>query len=130
MMRLLSILLLSVILVQSCGNAVIFVNYKFNKKEITEKYCVNKSNPMLHCDGMCHMIIQLQKEEKQENIPVKSQNEKIEIILFSNVKEGPLFNDYITGGHAYSIFQLMKITFAVSFVFHPPLADTLSFYYS
>ena len=121
MKRLLSILLLSVIMVQSCGKLVIFVNYEVNKKQITEKYCVNKSNKALHCDGMCHMIIQLQKKEKQENPPVNSQNEKYEIILFSSVEEDPLFNDFITGDHAYSILQLIKITSRASSIFHPPI---------
>jgi len=119
-MRLLSILLLSVILVQSFSKAVIFVNYEINKKQITEQYCVNKSNKSLHCDGMCHMIVQLQKEEKQENPPVKSQNDKFEIILFSSVEEAPLFNIFITGDHAYSIFQLIKIKSSLSSIFHPP----------
>lgn len=120
MMRLLSILLLSVILVQSFSKMVIFINYEINKKQITEKYCVNKSNPMAHCNGMCHMIIQLQKEEKQENPPVKSQNEKFEIILFSSVEDDPLFTNYITGDYAYSILQLKKITSPTSSIFHPP----------
>lgn len=120
MKRLLTILLFTVLLVQTCSKLVIFVNYEINKKYITEKYCVNKSHPKEHCDGMCHMIKQLEKEDKQENTPVKTQNEKYEIILFSSVEEDPLFKVYITGDHAYSILQLIKITSPVSAIFHPP----------
>lgn len=120
MKQLLTILLLSVILMQTCGKLVIFVNYEINKKQITEKYCVNKDKPMAHCDGMCHMIKQLQKEEKRENTPAKNQNEKYEIILFSSVEEDLLFTIYNTGDYAYSIFQLVKITSPASSIFHPP----------
>ena len=120
MKQLLTILLLSVILMQTCGKLVIFVNYEINKKQITEKYCVNKSKPMAHCNGMCHMIKQLQKEEKQENPPVKSQTEKYEITLFSSVEEDSLSIMYITGDYSYSILQLIKITSPVSSIFHPP----------
>ena len=121
MMHLFSLLLLSVILMQSCSKVIIFVNYEINKKQITEQYCVNKSNKSLHCDGMCHVIIQLQKEEKQENTPVKNQNNKFEIILFSSVEEDPLFTNYITGDYAYPVLQLKKITSPASFIFHPPI---------
>ena len=120
MMRLFSLLLLSVMLVQSCSKVIIFVNYEINKKQITEQYCVNKSNKSLHCDGMCHVIIQLQKEEKQENTPVKNQNDKFEIILFSSVEDDLLFTNYITGDYAYSILQIIKIKSSVSSIFHPP----------
>ena len=120
MMRLFSLLLLSVMLVQSCSKVIIFVNYEINKKQITDQYCVNKSNPMAHCDGMCHMIIQLQNKEKQESSPVKNQNDKFEIILFSSVEDDLLFTNYITGDYAYSILQIIKIKSSVSSIFHPP----------
>ena len=120
MMRLFSLLLLSVMLVQSCSKVIIFVDYEINKKQITEQYCVNKSNPMAHCDGMCHMIIQLQNKEKQESSPVKNQNDKFEIILFSSVEDDLLFTNYITGDYAYSILQIIKIKSLTSSIFHPP----------
>lgn len=120
MMHLFSLLLLSVILMQSCSKVIIFVNYEINKKQITEQYCVNKSNKSLHCDGMCHVIIQLQKEEKQETTPVKNQNDKFEIILFSSVEDDLLFTNYITGDYAYSILQIIKIKSSTSSIFHPP----------
>jgi hypothetical protein len=122
-MRLFSILLLSLIMMHNCSKIFIFINYEIYKKQITEEYCVNKNNPMAHCNGMCHMIKQMQKDEKQskqENIPYKSQTENLEIIMFSLGKEDIRLNNYITGDHAYSVYQIVKISSLSTSFFHPP----------
>ena len=78
---------------------------------------------MAHCNGMCHMIKQMQKDEKQskqENIPYKSQTENLEIIMFSLGKEDIRLNNYITGDHAYSVYQIVKISSLSTSFFHPP----------
>jgi hypothetical protein len=40
-------------------------------REITEKYCVNKSKPELRCQGKCHLKKQLNKAKEKES---KGQN--------------------------------------------------------
>jgi len=120
MMRLFTILLLSVILMQTCSKVAIFVNYEIYKKQITEKYCVNKAKPMAHCNGMCHMIKQLQTEDKQDKAPLKGQNEQTELQLFSQTEDESLFDIYFTGDYTYPSIQLMKITSPVTSIFHPP----------
>ena len=121
MMRLFTIFLLSIILMQSFSKVAIFVNYEIYKKQITEKYCVNKAKPMAHCNGMCHMIKQLQKEEKQDKAPLKTQNEQTEIQLFSQTEDESLFDIYFSGGYTYPSIQLVKITSPVYSIFHPPI---------
>lgn len=120
MIRLFTILLLSVILVQTCSKVAIFVNYEIYKQQITEKYCINKTKPMAHCNGMCHMIKQLQKEDKQDKAPLKSQNEQTELQLFSQTEDESLFDIYLSGVYTYPSLQLIKITSPVSSIFHPP----------
>lgn len=46
---------------------VIIVHYGLNIKEITEKYCVNKDKPMLHCNGKCHLAKQLKAATDEKN---------------------------------------------------------------
>jgi ribosomal protein S26 len=120
MMRLFTILLLSVLLMQTFSKVAIFVNYEINKKQITEKYCINKSKPMAHCNGMCHMIKQLQKEDKQEKAPLRGLNEQTELQLFSQIEDESLFDIYLSGDYTYPFIQCTKITSPVSFIFHPP----------
>ena len=46
--------------------AGLFINYQFNKAEITRKYCENKAKPMLNCNGKCFLAKQLAKEQSKE----------------------------------------------------------------
>ena len=48
-------------LIQSLQGFVILLNWKLNQNEITEKYCENKAEPMLNCNGKCHLSKQLKK---------------------------------------------------------------------
>lgn len=42
---------------------VVLVNWKINQQKITELYCINKDNPMMHCEGKCYLSLQLRKIE-------------------------------------------------------------------
>lgn len=47
--------------------SVIQGSYELNKSAIVERFCVNKSQPELKCDGKCYLAQQLKAErEKQE----------------------------------------------------------------
>lgn len=57
------------IFIQISIKPIIYFNWKINQELITQKYCVNKDKPMLHCDGKCYLMKkmnQLDLEEKQE----------------------------------------------------------------
>src|SRR5580658_5663378 len=51
------------------SKSFIFVNYEINKKEITEKYCVNKDKPQMHCCGKCLLKRKLAEQEAQQKFP-------------------------------------------------------------
>ncbi len=53
-------------LFQAGSKAVVMLEWKINQQLITEKYCVNKENPMMHCDGKCYLAKQLRKLEMEE----------------------------------------------------------------
>ena len=68
----------------------VILHWKINQDFITEKYCVNKDQPMLNCNGKCYLskqLEQLELKEKEEREQYPSPQEKIEntnIIFFAN----------------------------------------------
>jgi len=66
----LSILLLFSFLLVNVSKSIILVNYEVNKKEITDKYCVNKDKPQMHCCGKCLLKKKLAEQEEQQKLPV------------------------------------------------------------
>ena len=53
--RLLAILLIGALLLQSGREAVIGLWYRINQERITEQYCINKEEPLLMCQGKCYL---------------------------------------------------------------------------
>ena len=47
-----------------------YVEYILNQDYITEFLCINKDQPKLQCNGNCHLVKQLEKQ--QDNEPLKS----------------------------------------------------------
>ena len=113
------IFILASLLVQSFSTLIILVNYQINKDYITQNFCENKSKPMMHCNGQCHLKKQLQKQEKNESTPVNPVKEKNVIQLFS---QSQIFNfsDIETGSTIYSSYLLKEIKSSAPSVFHPP----------
>lgn len=84
----------SVMLTQALQGFVTLVNWKINQTEITEKYCENKANPMLNCNGQCYLSKQLKKQEEIQAFEKHQNNKKIPTPKKS--KENELFLDYNT----------------------------------
>jgi hypothetical protein len=76
----LAILLTFSIIAQGMINLALCAYYEINKKEITEKLCVNKNKPMMHCNGQCYLGKQLKKAEENEKRQNQSLREKDEVI--------------------------------------------------
>ena len=69
MRRLLSILLLFAFITVNFSKVFIWVHYEINKTEITEKYCVNKDKPGMHCCGKCLLKKKLAEDEEKQKSP-------------------------------------------------------------
>ena len=74
---------------QSLQGFVTLVNWKMNQDEITEKYCENKSQPMLKCNGQCYLAKQLKKQEEIQAFELNQNNKKIPVS--KKVKEADFF---------------------------------------
>jgi hypothetical protein len=121
MNRFISILILTGILLQTFSKVIIYVNYEINLDYIVQTFCVNKNDPSKHCDGKCHLIKQLQEEEKQESLPGNSRDERPELPLFSESCNSFLFNSYASKEYIFTEYQLSKTISPVFPFFHPPM---------
>lgn len=64
MKKFLVILLGFTFVFQAAVTSVVFINWKINQERITELYCVNRDNPIMHCEGKCYLSLQLKKIEQ------------------------------------------------------------------
>jgi hypothetical protein len=99
----------------------IWVNYEINKAEITEKYCVNKDKPSMHCCGKCLLKKKLAEEDEKQKSPAMP-DIKNDIQLFSSSYSVTLNwnkNLFSVIGSPYNNIYLSGVH---SSVFHPPQA--------
>lgn len=115
-----AILILIGLLVQTLSKVVIFSGYLLNKDYITQKYCINKSKPKMHCNGKCHLYKQLKENDKQENSGKKNVEKVQDLQLFyepfNNTKA--YLNLFVS--NSFSIYLEKKLDSELSSIFHPP----------
>ncbi len=117
--RLLSILLLFGILLQSLGKFIIYANYELNKEAITMMFCENKSKPKMNCNGKCHMMKQMKEQEKKENTPVNTLKEKYENQISTASYSFRIITTYTIISHS-SVYKLHESISHLNSIFHPP----------
>jgi len=116
----LSFVLISAIMLQVLGKSFIYADYILNKESITQKFCVNKNKPKMHCNGKCHMMMKMKEEDKKENTPTNNIKEKYEIQLFSYINTSiELLNPFTIIKH-HSFYSSSESTSHLLSVFHPP----------
>jgi hypothetical protein len=115
----LSILLLSSFLIVNLSKSIVLINYEINKKEITDKYCINKDKPQMHCCGKCLLKRKLAEQEEQQKLPAFP-DIKTDIQLycsssftFLNSSEENKIDLIPTNNCLHSLFESIG-------VFHPP----------
>lgn len=121
MYRLVSVLVLVGIVLQSLSSAFLLAHYHYNKASITAKYCENKEKPKLKCNGQCHLRKQLKQDEQRKENPASPLKNKTDILQY--------FQDFSTSILQVRNYQLVQPTFTTSTfheqlvilaVFHPP----------
>lgn len=58
------------VLFQSIDTFVAVVYYTFNKKYITEFFCINKAKPEMQCHGKCFLKANLVEQEDDKQKPI------------------------------------------------------------
>lgn len=119
MRRFLVLILLGAFILVNFSKLIILVHYELYKTEITQKYCVNKDKPQMHCCGKCHLRKQFAKDDKQQQSPVFP-TVKIDIQLFSSA-------GFISLPHNEGEYTMVDSPYKGSYLpgfhtslFHPP----------
>lgn len=109
------------IAIQLTGNLITVAAYEMNKEYIAKNLCINKNKPKSHCNGKCHLMKELQKEEKKNDRPCNSMKDKIETVqFFESSIESNFVNE--SKGSIIDIIYLESKTFHFeNAIFHPPL---------
>ncbi len=110
------------VLFSSFNNALVFITFKVNQKEIAQNLCVKKEIQNNTCKGQCYLAKELKKAAEKEQKESQNAKEKQEIIYIlpplsyasiaiTDFKERSSLGYWITG-----------MPKAISFsIFHPPL---------
>jgi len=111
---------------QCVARSVIYLNFKFNQKELAATVCENKNKPKSCCAAKCYLAKQIKHEEKRQSdssSTIKDKAEKSELrtgfitYVFNppiNVKQVmPLFSSDLPNNTSVSIF-------------HPPCMNNIS----
>jgi hypothetical protein len=119
--RLVLILLICALTLQTGFKLMLYLNYQVSKEQITVKYCENKDKPKLKCLGKCHLnklLIEASKGDEQNKNEGKELSEFSPCIYSGNESLSPWYSIKTKAVFHY----LMAFTEARSAkVFHPPL---------
>lgn len=105
---------------QSFSKWLVLAEYKLNRDFISKNLCENKSAPSKHCNGHCHLMKQLQKDNERDDNSSTGIKSKTETTLFSSKFENKLivFRSEKTFSHPQ--LNITISTVELSSVFHPP----------
>ncbi|WP_321279547.1 hypothetical protein [Marinifilum fragile] len=120
-------MLILILSVQSTGNIIIILHYKFNQ-DFYASVCENKDKPEMECNGKCHLKKQLKQQEENESEKKKINIEKENLNFISTCFDlipTPKISIAPTDVNLPH-FQLIKKH--VSDIFHPPQQSSFLFF--
>ncbi len=98
-----------------------YVDYMLNQGYIANFLCINKDKPELQCNGKCHLVKQLEKQ--QENEPFTSLRVSLENypIGFVNIFRLSSFQSFTSSTKDNNFFYLELYRFNYNYTaFQPP----------
>ena len=117
-----SLVILTALFVQTFDRDFVVADY-YTNTEVYAKYCVNKSRPLLHCNGKCQMFKKLKEEDKKDNQnPERKSEIKNDLTLSANsfpqiLIPLPVVIDITEKSIAACEGEFLKRSYAI---FHPP----------
>ncbi|AHF16726.1 hypothetical protein NIASO_19185 [Niabella soli DSM 19437] len=94
--KVIAVILFIVFLLQAFSQGFYCLDYIFRKKAYMAK-CINKSRPLLHCDGKCLLMTRIREQEKKEAQQAPEMKiAKQELVAFqpSSTIDAPFFQTY------------------------------------
>jgi len=124
---------LAVILLISAflGKSLLFMGweiwFKLDQKRIAEEKCINKTRPMLNCNGQCYLAKQLRKIELEETKKSSTNKnnpyiQKVDIQYLEPTKIAIISEQYLINNDSSVHFYYSEIELSTlkQSVFHPP----------
>lgn len=120
MKKLVAIVALLGILLQTFSQVVTVADYYAHKDYIAKTLCENRDKPMMHCDGKCCLKKKLAKQGK-EQAPSPTNNKSEQVVLFFADNRYEVYPVTILSeaNHYFNRNDLRTCAFHGS-VFHPP----------
>lgn len=115
-----TIILLTIIFLQTFSSFVIQADYFLNKTYIARVLCINKEKPKMHCNGKCYLARQLKEQEKHDQQVPNPKREKFEVLPFFLPKQFALAGIYLSDKVEFACTQEMISSALIRSVFHPP----------
>lgn len=105
---------------QTFNKSLLFMSYYANPAAFAEK-CINKSRPMMHCNGKCQVMKKMQEEERKEkeDLERKAEN-KVEYFSSKSLADVPLPAASGEAKRTYAPFLIHKPIDKAYSLFHPP----------
>ena len=96
--------------------------YNLNISEITEKHCINKDKPALHCDGKCYLSQKLnQVDDSNDNTTKINLAESFMLVYFNNPDDDFSFTvDKIFENNSIHSYVIDNYTFLDIYINTPP----------
>ena len=121
MKKLVAIIALMGILLQTFSQVVIVAEYYANKDYIAKNLCEKRDKPMMHCDGKCCLKKKLAKEAKDQAPSSRNQKDEHAVNLFcSSIKIDWKPNLHIIVPNTYISYNELGTASFHHSVFHPP----------
>ena len=110
--------LIVAILAGNFSRFFIYTGFEANQKYIAAELCVNRSKPMMHCNGKCYLAKKLKQAEEKEKKEEQSQKSRYqEAMLTGRVVLGERFATWLKPNFPEPWFVLNDRS---STIFHPP----------
>ena len=98
-----------------------FVEYAINQDYIAEFLCINKDKPKLQCNGKCHLIKQIEKQQEQSPFSAFTISMENYPIGFITICDIPFrYSIESTNNNSYFYKNLYTLNVKKS-IFQPPI---------
>ncbi len=119
MMRILSVVLLLGVLLQTCSKQLIYTDYLVNKDFVASVLCVNKDVPENHCEGKCHLKKQLDQDTQQQEGSKQKSKSGSEVVFLAAQSVVLTALTPIATPHYFN-HRVISSNVILDAVFHPP----------
>jgi hypothetical protein len=117
--KIIPLFLLVGVLLQTFSTLIIIADYQLNKDFIAKNLCENRDKPQMHCNGKCHLMKQIEKDQKRDSTPVNNKI-KFQAQFFSESTSVFTYSDpSINLNQVFAYIPVSSVEHLRS-IFHPP----------